>query len=579
MYASEGPVNTPEPRLPDTGIQGFWDGVFAGFEAESIETDYWARSARTELDIYDQVYIRIGEILGPEELDQRLRDSVGERRLARHGRGTAWQRSLMDIAAQVGAENPKIYGDLPLTRDAVIDRATEQMRGEYEDAIESLDMTGTLPGLAGFLGRGGAAISDPVSIGLMFVGSPAASIPRVMAREAVLGGIGEALILPRMYEQAERLDIQDPNAALQIAMGAGFAGLLGGAIAGGLTALERGAIYSRERVQSDAVAPSEPAIAPTPPDTPTPPTRPPEPPAERVMPDTDAQLVRSIRDAARVQEQQFLRDFPELAEELAGARVTPLEPDVQARVDEIGVLRRAAEQQPVSDARFEPVAATSDTARFLDAVIARRTAVNDFLDETALRDIMSPADVEDMALALAERGGTVEDAALSVIQRRMDELDGKIDAERAEDGPPVRAESVAAADVPRRGGEAARPLPVDRTQGRGERRAGDAGGAGTAAQRADAGDQTLAEVPTRTRESQDTPLVNVSERAQADMFDDVADGQADAAHAVMMEDLRAAAEDMPELTMDLGAGNRTLTEILDDLEADEDMATLAEACK
>ncbi len=255
------PPDTPafrrEPRRPATGIQGFWDGVFAGFKAESIEIDYWSRSAKTERDVFEDVYDRVGNVLGSEELDRRIGALRHPRRSSRHGRyGYAWQKAMLEVANDVGAAYPEMFGDLALSRDGVRNEATKRMQAEYADAIESLGMTADFPGLANFLGRGAAASTDPTSLALMFFGGPQGSVMKIVAREAMLNGLGEALTLRRQFQQAERLGIPKPNPVTQIALGAVFAG----ALAGGskllyrsgrdevFSAIERAAIYAKARL-------------------------------------------------------------------------------------------------------------------------------------------------------------------------------------------------------------------------------------------------------------------------------------------------------------------------------------------
>lgn len=194
---------------------GFGGGVGAAFRMEAIETDWWnrRRSARqTELDS-----IR-------EELEGRLgADEVARLTAAEPDRGprvpaTPADTRLLNLAEEYGLAD---VGSLQ-------DRVNKRLRDEYDDAARTLEFMRGWRGGAEFLGRSGAAMSDPVSLALMPLGGGAGSLLRILGREALLGAAGEAAIIPRQYEVADQLGLPEPNPLGQIALGAAGGALFAG---------------------------------------------------------------------------------------------------------------------------------------------------------------------------------------------------------------------------------------------------------------------------------------------------------------------------------------------------------------
>jgi hypothetical protein len=227
------PALNPAPRRPP----GFWEGVGAGFRSEAIETDWYQRRARDEQSFVDEVRSR----LTPEEMPEPVTG-----RMTSHKRARAERAAVLEAARMAAETDPARFGDLPLTEENVGKAAVERAKEEHADAQETLGfMSGGRRVAAEFLGRGGAAISDPTSLLLMAVpGGSALRLSRLVVREAALGALGEALVMPRRFEVADELDLQEPNILADLGLGAAF----GGALGAGVPAIFRGVTYARERL-------------------------------------------------------------------------------------------------------------------------------------------------------------------------------------------------------------------------------------------------------------------------------------------------------------------------------------------
>lgn len=223
MFISGEGLDLPQvpARKAARDFSGFWEGLSAGFTAEQMETDAWHRKATTTNKVFDDLEANVRGALGDEEVNTAL--AAPKHREQPSAARRRRQDALLSLAQKSGDTS------LPWTLDAVEERAQEQYRAEYDDAVETLDYMRGWRGVAEFFGRGGAGATDPLSLALIPLGGGTGSAARIVARELLLGGLGAAGVLPRQYEMAEYLDIEDPNAAAQIGMGALFGGALGGA--------------------------------------------------------------------------------------------------------------------------------------------------------------------------------------------------------------------------------------------------------------------------------------------------------------------------------------------------------------
>lgn len=241
----------PRPALSaPAGPAGFFEIVGASWDAERIETDWHNYMGRRYQERYDQAWSAVRDAMGEEAALQALRDR-GLRTDRIQGRATITSspRHQAAILEMAGGLAQDLYGPFPSSREALLEEVNAEVRAEYEDAAATLSMGRAGSGLAEFLGRGGAAMTDEVSLMTLPFGAGAGSVARVMLTEAALGAAAEAAILPRMYEQQERVGTPEPNPLAQIGMGA----VLGGALGGVGEGLRRALIYSQIRRQIAAL--------------------------------------------------------------------------------------------------------------------------------------------------------------------------------------------------------------------------------------------------------------------------------------------------------------------------------------
>jgi hypothetical protein len=252
----------PRPgRAAPAGQAGFWEVMGAAWDAERIETDWHNYMGRRYADRYDEAWSALTSALGEDGARQALEQrgvTLSERREGRRPLDQGWNtRNGAALLEAVQGINADLYGSFPATPQNLLGEINAEVRAEYEDAANTLAMGGRGAGLSEFLGRGGAAATDEVSLLTLPFGFGSGSIGRVILAEAALGAAAEAAVLPRMYEQSERVGTPEPNPVAQVAMGA----VIGGAIGGVGEGLRRAFVYSQLRRQisaiPDGLSPSE----------------------------------------------------------------------------------------------------------------------------------------------------------------------------------------------------------------------------------------------------------------------------------------------------------------------------------
>lgn len=254
MFVEPDDADIPRPpaRSAPRGFASRWEVLQDSFRLESIETDRFNIRSRRIAAEYDEIWGAVREALGEEGAFEAL-NSAGmatNRRFAggRPVNGGLFQsrgqyaQALLDVAATLDSSR---YGAFPSDPDALEDEVNTSLRAEWDDANDTLAMGPWGSGVVEFLGRGAAAMTDQTSLALMPLGGAGGSIGRIVLAEAALGAVGEAAVLPRMFEVSEEIGIPEPQPVQQIAAGAVFGGLLGG----GGAALMRGISYARLRRQ------------------------------------------------------------------------------------------------------------------------------------------------------------------------------------------------------------------------------------------------------------------------------------------------------------------------------------------
>lgn len=215
----EAEVGLPAPADTDAG---FDDVVAAGWQAETIRTDAWDYAAGKRREVADQMF----DLL-PKDVKSRVWS-----RFADNTTGwTTFEEIVMEEAATIAKMTPetaKLFAGFPLTKEGMDSRINDERRAELEAAERILDQDGGA--VAEFLGTSARAMTDQVSLLTLPLGGGSGAAWKMIAREALAGAVGEALILPRETEVSEELGIERPDAVSRIGMGA----VLGGGLTAGL---------------------------------------------------------------------------------------------------------------------------------------------------------------------------------------------------------------------------------------------------------------------------------------------------------------------------------------------------------
>lgn len=148
--------------------------------------------------------------------------------------------------ATARAREPSAFRDLPDSREAFEAELTRRRQAEYDEAQAVVAAAGDLAGWGEFGGRAVEGMTDQWTLGTLMLGAPAgASLRTAIGIEALVGGLGEAAMIPRQMRVAGELDVEPPNVAAQIMTGAAFGGVLGG-VAGVLGRAARGSPEVRD---------------------------------------------------------------------------------------------------------------------------------------------------------------------------------------------------------------------------------------------------------------------------------------------------------------------------------------------
>jgi hypothetical protein len=222
----EVPDDLPEaetglPAPPDRDA-GFDDVFAAGWQAETIRTDAWDYAAGKRREVADQMF----DLL-PQDVKSRVWTKFADNTTG----WTTFEEIVMEEAAAIAKMTPetaKLFAGFPLTKEGLESRITDERKAELEAAERILDQDGGA--VAEFLGTSARAMTDQVSLLTLPLGGGSGAAWKMIAREALAGAAGEALILPRETEVSEELGIDKPDAVSRIGLGA----MLGGGLTAGL---------------------------------------------------------------------------------------------------------------------------------------------------------------------------------------------------------------------------------------------------------------------------------------------------------------------------------------------------------
>lgn len=232
-------IAAPAENLPDIPEPaGFGETFSASWADETIRTDAWNYAARKRRSLTEEMY---------HALPQDARDRIADRQWSPEPWGSFEAQVMGEIAAAV-PRDPARWGQYPLDSQALTRRVDAERRAELDEAQATLDAPGS-SGFAKFLGSSARAMTDETSIMLMPFGVSGAAW-RTIAGEALLGGLGEAAVLPREFQVADDLGLQKPEIGSRIVTGMALSGGLAGVVLGGVHVAGR--VLSRRRAAAEA---------------------------------------------------------------------------------------------------------------------------------------------------------------------------------------------------------------------------------------------------------------------------------------------------------------------------------------
>ncbi len=212
----------------------FSDVFGAAWKADTIRTDAW-EYARRQRDALGQTMF---EML-PEDARKRIADRMF---YSYDSPGIDFSRMVVDEAAGLAASDPARWSGMPLDAAQLDNYLLEKRRSDLDEAQRVLDLPGGV--VAEFMGGAARSLTDEFNVALMPFGGSGSAV-RMIAQEALIGGVSEALSLPREYDVADDLDTTPPDALSRIASGA----LLSGAFAGVIHAATRFVVTRATRRQ------------------------------------------------------------------------------------------------------------------------------------------------------------------------------------------------------------------------------------------------------------------------------------------------------------------------------------------
>jgi len=219
LIAKPPPLTAPRA----TGeVASVGDIIGAAATSEILETNAWDQEGRVRMGIMREITSRFPPDYFAADVLAEMQNT-GFTHTSSRPNLEAW---VFEALAKKQAEDPAAWGDITVNSVEALNAEVKRLRrAEYEDAQATLAMGGAGSGIAEVLTRMAVAMTDETSLAMMPLGG-GGSIGRVILKESALGGLGEAAILPRMNEQAEKLNIPDPNPTTQIAMGMVFGAAL-----------------------------------------------------------------------------------------------------------------------------------------------------------------------------------------------------------------------------------------------------------------------------------------------------------------------------------------------------------------
>lgn len=216
------------PPPPDLSV-GTWDVIGAGWTAETIRTDAWGYARKVRREIALDLHARL-----PDDARARIAEAGLK---PGSSQWDAWEQRVIEEVARASDADPGNWADAPRSYDDLIGAVDKRRKAELDEAEGILSLPNA-SGLAAFAGAAARGMTDPISIAMLPLGL-GGSAARIIASEALLGAAGEAAILPREFEVARELELENPDVLARIATGAALGGALSAGVIGASRVVQR----------------------------------------------------------------------------------------------------------------------------------------------------------------------------------------------------------------------------------------------------------------------------------------------------------------------------------------------------
>ena len=253
FFLREAPSTVPiEARGVDTPLTPFWGGVSAAIGKEQLESNANFRTGREAIRTDDEMAVEAARHMGADRIGQMV-DAFNERARAAGMQERQMPEDLGDLPSIFGpnfskqildeARKDPEWGGPDVSPEASEKRLKERLKKEHKDLTDTLNtMSGGQRFIADVVGGIAGATADVRNLPFLIPGmGQGGSLARIMGREAMLNVAAEGVTMPDRFGMAERLDIPKPDIAMTLAYAAAGGAILGGAVEG----LARGITYWR----------------------------------------------------------------------------------------------------------------------------------------------------------------------------------------------------------------------------------------------------------------------------------------------------------------------------------------------
>lgn len=238
------------PQTPDLPETGFFTGVGAAFRKEANKGNYRV-SREVRRIASDRATAALGQ-MDSDRVMEALRskgiylgdDMTGEmnpRELMQINPKAA--KAVLDMAREEAKADPGRFKGIDLTDEGMQAEVNAVLRRERRDLDDTLSMVGFGSTAANLIGGMAGTTIDIQNLPFLLLGGGSGSFLKVMAREAGINVAAEVAFLPREFDMAERLNIEDPDIPETLLMAAAAGAVFGGLVEAGARALD----YARSR--------------------------------------------------------------------------------------------------------------------------------------------------------------------------------------------------------------------------------------------------------------------------------------------------------------------------------------------